>query len=394
MTSRIVQIGKHQWLAGMSWRSFEDSPSKELLNQDKEKLGVSWVCVRLGESAIQAGYCAAIDEIKRPKKLFSLAAMLADSREQPWLGIFKIAEGLWWYVAVRDGHAILPDGDIVGDENEIFAARERHSGFSDWKYVEGDVQYLEGLIASIDAKPSRIRSLERSPLLSPVAICVSATIVSSVFAAGWWLNKTRNEEENQAAMVRMKAHLQAKPAVVAPSPLKTLSMPNEWLASCYAVLSDLNLSEYGWALGDVACEGSTAAVKWLRADGATVAHMPPGILSESGDLVMQVHELKTDLTSIKENAIQMSMAKLALSSWSQAANFTLTFSTAPEPKLLPGEKFTKEVSATGGLKAISVKIFTKISPFHLDLSAIPGLRLSAARPTENGWLIEGELYGF
>lgn len=199
--SAILSIVGKQWLAGMTWRSYENIPDKQDLRNDAEQLGHSWATVRIGEEAIQAGFCAPIDGMKRPKKLFSLAAMLADSREQPWLGIFKIREGLWWYIAVRDGHAVLPDGDVIGGEEEIRKARDNHAGYGDWKYFEGDIDALTTLIKGIEGKPTPVKSLVTSnwPRMPTVA---AVTIVSLAGGYLWW---DAHQQETIAQAARAKA---------------------------------------------------------------------------------------------------------------------------------------------------------------------------------------------
>lgn len=394
--ARTIQIGKRHWLAGMTWRSFEDTPNKEELKEDAHNLGASWVCVRNGRTAIQAGFCATIDEAKQPSKFFSLAAMLADSRQQPWLGIFKIEEDLWWYVAVRDGHAILPDGDVIGGQAEIYAARERHSGFTDWKYIEGDIADLDELIKSIGEKPTPVRSLTGGFLPSfPVAMVVSLVVLACAMGGGywWWQQKQLAEEqERAAAMAKMRAQLAAgQPVVVAPSPLLTTPQPNEWLRACGAELHQLPLSGDGWALGQVACDTASATVRWHRKDGATVANRPEGVLSPSGEFVDQVIQLRGLSAQGPDSAIDLPAEEIALRAWAQAAMFTLGISSPTVAPPLPGTTPTAAAPPPRPQRNISLDIL--ISPFDLDLSSIPGLRLNSLKTTENGWHIEGSLYG-
>ena len=62
--------------------------------------------------------------------MYSLAAIVASTHKQPWEGVFKIADNLWWYIAVRNDHSILPEGDIVGTMEQITAARN-HNNYDD-----------------------------------------------------------------------------------------------------------------------------------------------------------------------------------------------------------------------------------------------------------------------
>lgn len=397
--ARTIQIGKRRWLAGMTWSSFEDAPNKEELQEDAQRLGSSWASVRISESAIQAGFCAPIDNAQHPSKLFSLAAMLADSREQPWLGIFKIEDGVWWYIAVRDGHAILPDGDVIGGEAEIHAARDRHSGYTDWKYIEGDLALLEELIDDIEAKPTPVRSLASGGLPS-VSLIVAAVLLLSAVSGGywWWSHKQQLlENERQVAMARMRAEMMAgKVAVPVSSPLLTTPPPNEWLAACSNAVMDLPMSHDGWSLQDVSCIKTVATIHWVRKDGATVANKPGGSLSVVGDTVDQVIPLVGLPAHGSNNAIDLAAAKLVLRAWAQAAAFDLTMKDAGPVPVLPGAAPGANQNTAGvqaGPPSTSFALETPISPFGMDMSSIPGLRIVGLKSTIKGWQIEGQLYG-
>lgn len=390
--ARIVQIGKRRWIAGLRWSSFEDKPTREELKEEAERFEATWSCLRIGDDAIQAGFCAPVEGAKQPIKLFSLAAMLADSREQPWLGIFKIEEGVWWYVAVRDRHAILPDGDVIGGEAEIHAARERHAGYADWKYIEGDINLLAEFISEIDAKPTAVRSFS-GPALPALPVVMSGVILVSLLGGGaWWYQKQQQEEQERlAAMERMRAQLAAsQPPVPVASPLLTTPEPNVWLAACGNVVSAQPLSKSGWVVSGVACDASAALVIWSRTEGATVARMPEGNLSAVGDRVDQVIPLAGLKAAGKDDAANLATAKLTLRAWAQAAGFALTLSDPPAPQTLPGAD-PSQIPKPVPQSVVSIDI--PVSPFGFDMNEIPGLRLTGLRTTETGWKMEGTLYG-
>jgi hypothetical protein len=395
--ARIVQIGKRRWLAGMTWSSFEDEPNKEELKEDAQRLSASWACVRVGESTIQAGFCAPIDDAKRPSKLYSLAAMLADSREQPWLGIFKIEEGVWWYVAVRDGHAILPDGDVIGGEAEIHAARERHSGYTDWKYIDGDITLLEEFIHGINAKPTPVRSLYGSNFQA-IPVVVSAIVLVCAAGGGyfWWHQKQQaQEQEALVAMAKMRAQLLAEqPVIVAPSPLLTTPRPNDWLAACGNIISKLPLSQKGWTPDQVSCDTASVIGHWVRKDGATVASKPEGELSPQGNDVDQIIPLM-GLINGSDDAVDLASAKLVLRAWAQSANFALAMNEAAPAPALPGatSPVQNKTGAPMPRPQVGVTLDISISPFGIDMASIPGFRLTSLGSTNTGWHMEGVLYG-
>lgn len=390
---RIININGRQWLAGMSWCSFEDVPSREELQDDASRLHSEWCAVRIGEAAIQAGFCEPIDDIKRPAKLYSLAAMLADSREQPWLGIFKIEEGLWWYIAVRDHHAILPDGDIIGGEKEIHAARDRHSGYTDWKYIEGDIRLLAEFMEDIGEKPTPVKSLV-STNIPTVPIAVAAAIVLATAAGGyWWWHQKKVEEERERAiaMAKMRAQIanQKTPVVAPPSPLLTIPDPNSMVRACGRIILSQPLSMYGWTLGPIECNQTSVSLTWLREDGATVIKKPEGELSTDGEKVIQSIPLGLEQKG-NNNAIELPREELAIRGWAQAAGIALSLNRANPPMALPGADNT---NVPPPIPQSNIRFDLAFAPFWLDFSTIPGLRLTRVKSTAAGWSIEGALYG-
>jgi hypothetical protein len=378
----------------MSWCSFEDVPNKEEIQSDAQRLNASWTCIRVNDTVIQGGFCSPVGDDKYPTKLYSLAAMLADSREQPWLGIFKIEEGVWWYIAVRDGNAILPDGDIVGGEEEIRTAQERHSGYQDWKYFEGDLDFLSEFLAGIKAKPTPVRSLTRRKLPA-TQIIASLLTLSIITGSGYmWMDHKKQvaEKERADAMAKAKAAMLAGQApVVLPSPLLTTPEPNDWLFACRSIILDLPLSQNGWSFSQVECNTESVIVHWIRQNGATVANMPEGVLGQEGNNVEQTIPLPGFNKNGINDALDLPAEKVLLRAWAQTAGFTLSLNEAAPALLLPGATAVPAVSAQAS--QTNFKLEVTVSPLNLDMSIIPGLRLTKISSAGTGWNIEGMLYG-
>ena len=394
--ANILTINDRDWLVGMTWASFDNAPNKNELKEDAARLKSDWYSLRVGDSVIQAGFCEPVDDLKYPRKTSSLAAMLADSKEQPWLGIFKIGEKLWWYIAVRDGNAILPNGDIVGGEAEIRAAQEMHSGYTDWKYVEGDLEFLAELINEIDAKPTTVKSLTSSPL-PIVPIIATATVLLLLASGGYYYYHQKQVAEEIARVAAMKKMRDAmasnKPIVAAiPSPLLTSPEPDKWLSACSTIILNLPLSSYGWAFDQVSCGQTAVTVNWLRKEGATVAKKPDGVLDIDGEKITQTIPL-TDLTQEGvDDSIALDKAQLQMRAWSQAINVPLTLTQpAPPPVPLPGAAPAPAAVLPTPQSNLTLALTT--SPFKLHFNVIPGLRLTKLESTANGWSLEGILYG-
>jgi hypothetical protein len=391
---QIVEIGKRRFLTGMDWVSYEDIPTKDELFDDATRLAASWAAVRVGESAIQAGFSDPIPGVNKPSKLFSLAALVADSHEQPWLGTFKISEGLWWYIAVRDGHAILPDGDVIGNEQEIYAARERHSGYTDWKYIEGDLTILSKFIAEIDAKPVPVRDLNADPKNMILAASVGAAILGLAAAGGYWKWHSEQvaKQDQLLAMNKLRQSLfKEKPPVQLPSPTLSLPYANDVLAACKAASYKVPLSQYGWEFSGLSCDPSGAMVHWARKPGATVVHKPEGFLSADGNAVDQMIAFSGLAVPAVDDATDLASEKVALQALAQAFGFELNFPQGAPAAVLPGAATSDQTAAAAPKSDFSMTVTT--TPFNVDFAAVPGLRLSKIKWEKNNWTLTGELYG-
>lgn len=395
----ILSIAGKQWLAGMTWRSYENIPDKRDLLDDAgqldypktEQIKHSWAAVRIGEEATQAGFCVPIDGMKRPIKTFSLAAMLADSHELPWLGIFKIREGLWWYIAVRDGHAVLPDGDVIGSLDDINKARDQHAGFGDWKYIEGDIDKLAELIQGIKEKPTPVKSLVVSNLpLMPIA--ATAIVIAGLAGGYLWWDAHQKEVIAQAARAKALAMIQLqgqqlKEQLPANTPLISKPTPDAWLSACEQMIYQLSLAHHGWEISQVGCDLTVANVHWARKNGATVADRPDGNVYADGEWVHQSIPLVLSSDKSDDDAIDLATATLALRAWAQAISAPLQINQAAATNTQ--QDFNLPLS----MPQATVSIDIPISPFGLTLNAIPGLRLTSLNSTASGWNLKGVIYG-
>jgi hypothetical protein len=383
--ARIIRIGKTNWLAGMSWRSFEDRPSKADITDDAKQLNAQWYAVRVGESAIQGGFCMPPDGCKTPTKLYSLAAMLADSQKQPWLGIFKIDDGIWWYIAVRDGHAILPDGDLIGDETTILAARERHSGYADWNYIEGDATELSRIIDEIKLNKTPVKSLVQSYSY----VSMGAAVVSLIFIASgiWWYIHTRQTAQAQA---RIRAAMSKKlpPPVI--SPMLTTPDPAAWLMACGKTIGQTPLSMNGWLLTGIECQTNEVNLTWKRGMSATVADMPGGALLDN-NIVTSTSTISAP--NGKNDAIAFDDAKRILIAGLQRSGIDVQIIQIPVAPPLPGQSVppttTTQITSQ---PQVSFRFNTLLPIFELKLNT-PGVRFTRIKFTGQDWQVEGILYG-
>lgn len=405
---QIIQIGSTSYLAGMRWISYLDVPPKSDIKDDAERFNSSWYAIRNGE-AIQGGYCEALAK-KPPKKLVSLAAHLAESKIQPWLGVFEISaeDDLYWYIAVRDHHAILPDGDVVGSYDQVLAARQNHLAYGDWQYIDGNLDTLVGMLDNDIAKAD-VKSLNGSANALRNGLIAGGTALTVAACVGgylWYQNLQSLEAAQRLAKNKVASQQQAAAALQdatrnAIRPLLTLPDPNELLSACRKTTFGLPLSEAGWSNQGFQCAPIGISVQWKREAGATVGHRPDGSLSADGETVSQGFPAvqPANRPQIPE-LIALADVDAALRDWAQRAGVILTISK-PTGILPKPSSSTPALSLMGNSAAEPTLPYVRsdfsvsmaFSPFSLHFD-IPGLFINRIKSTPNGnYTIEGVLYG-
>ena len=430
MNARVITIGKKRYIVGLSWRSFDHVQKIGALREMGKTMfpdeqgdplgllpakGAQWYAMRpVSEEIVQAGFCRKPDGVKSTSGLIALAPLVASVRMQPWLGIYKVAEGLWWYIAVRDGHTILPDGDAIGDEPFILALREQHSGFGDWNYINGQLEDLENLIEESEEKPSKVLPLNGAAIPS---YYIAAGVGVAIAAGGalWWTNHRQAQEaerQRQAALARARAEMQHKKIIeqskAAPSPLSIEPMPDEWLAACYLSSRSIPVSKDGWVLKSYECNAETNSVAavWHREEGATVAHRPGGALSADGDAVYATLPILKPLDAGHDSGGQMDTEREELLAWSQSIGVktTLTIPDVTVAKSLPGQERKEVAGPSPHARSLDFSFEIPFLPqghdapqgdgsqHGLGLDNVAGARVSKLSFDGLKWKISGHLY--
>lgn len=396
--SVIAEIGGKKWVLGMHWQSYDDAPARSQLLEDSDELDAPWYSLRKTESVIQVGYCPPIAEIKRPRKLASLAAMLADVRPQPWLGVFEIAPELFWYIAVRDEYAILPTGDVVGTKTDIDAACSEHAGYGEWTVERGDMSVLEGLLSECEAKRTVVKSLAVSRI-DPIPTAIGAAVaifLGGATAVGHHFHAQEVLEQKRKLLMEAHARNVGQPRTpTAQELLKRTPEPSHWLATCFSDLSAMPASDQGWILTNRGCSSAGVIGKWLRGPGATVSEAPNGQIDPAGETITSMTPFSTKPANGKDTSTDPQTARTAMLAWSQRYGIHTEIG-APAPL---------SINEPVGLR-IPVTIRMPMSPFNTDhgLDTIPGLRIerldfSPAKGDLNSneeaspvWQLEGTIY--
>lgn len=395
----IIEVNGTAFYVGMQWDAYASIPSKSEIRDEAEIKNATAYVLRQGANSVQVGFCdTSIDDI--PRNTASLAAHLADSAREPWLGIFELGQGRWWYVAVRDHNAILPDGDVIGTEDDVRAARDAHSGYTDWQYIQGDIKDLAALVQEVKIKPARLKSVrptarERSQALIAAGVVTASVLIAS--AGAWYFfeqqeEQTLRQRQAQELNARNGKIEAAKKAFV--SGYYTTPSPGKVITACRQVFADTPISLHGWIADQIACTPANAVTTWTRGEGASVRTVPPGAISEDGEKVTQTtpFQLTLETETSSANLANIDELKRAFLAWAQEGGFAFTSTLLPAPQIPEG---IDPSELPPPLPAYSFTLTTRISPLAMqaDFEAYPGLRITALRETTNGWTTEGVLYG-
>ena len=402
---RIIALpgDKRKFVVGMSWKHEDRQPSGSAMRAAAKDRG-RWVCKRrTSMGSYQLGFCN-LEKSKKKQALFSLGALVADAKPEPWLGIFDLGNGLHWYIAVRDNQEILPDGDFVGTPEDIAEARDRHASLGDWTYMDGDLKTILDLVSARKARFLIVDS-QAKPWLAPTV--ASGLLV--VFGLGGTLLWKKHEQQmlmdRQMAMARqaaLQAALEAKKPKPAPIlPWTQIASSTDYFASCARLFSNEPLSDHGWIMTNWACRqnpgGSVSTtLSWQRA-GGTDLQTPDGALTNNGDTVQSaVPSLERLAVFAGPPLLSRDTAERVIRSLSQSFGVPLALTMAspmPAPAK-PGEK--PQVAPPQPWAQWTVGFKLPAAPWALGLGptfdAIPGLRFNSLVWDGRSWALAGVMY--
>lgn len=389
----IVRAANRRWLVGMeAWWNYPGKPKiGELRNDADELRGAEWYTIRTLGSLSQVGFAAPPEDIAKPKGLYSMAAAIADAKEQPWLGIFQLTDTLWWYIAVRDGQTVLPEGDIAGDEQTVHDARARHASYGDWTYIGGTLDDLLPLLEEA-VKKRRLAEMRSLAPINPARIIIPGVLATAAVAGSYWAwqhHEHALKAKHEAQLRAERARLAAKKRSI--SPLLKTPAPAVWLHACWAKFHDVPLSKDGWDASLVSCTRNAFRVVWQRTDGATVALRPKGSVFDHGNKIRESWSLGS-LRKGPDNAEGLHHSDMALYALLQPLGVTARLSAGPHKKPLPGAAAKKNKKDV--FPSQSVRFQLPVTPFAgVAFSSVPGLRLTRIERTSKGWRVNGVIYG-
>ncbi len=411
----IIALNGRRWLLGMTWQTYEAQLGAVELVAEAESLHADWVAQRLGDQVVQTGYCAAITD-GWPRGLYSMAALLADSYKVPWAGAFDLGDGRWWYIAVRDNFTIMPDGDVVGSQEDIFRARQEHASIEDFNHVDGVRADLEKLIRNSQGRRTPIESVTSSRFSARQII--AAVLALIVVAAGiggfiyWKHVESQRLYAERIAKQRadlQRAHLAQQPQ----SPdlatlLRRQPDPKVWLTACQQAIYSVPPWDKGWQLAGHTCTGTQLSVIWRRRLSATIAYRPDGALDPDANGITETIPLPLDGAQGTVMALPVADARTRLILWGQLHDIVVKIDGNPEAQAKAQQSALAKLPGQAPppiIKQYVVSFVAPVAPFELDFTGLTGLRLTELRHVpankdpnsqelrDAAWQFTGVLYG-
>lgn len=297
MAIHVTEIHRHRFVCGLFWQSL--SRRRDLR---KEAIGIGrqtkfdLMVLRIDRGAAMVGFANRADGA-RPG-MASLGAMVSKTialegayydghqqRAPNWLGAFKLPDGLWVYLAVRDG-LFLPNGDWVGTRDKVLDRLQADYLLGGWNVVIGEPElesegyhnfYPRRIDDLFPRRNGKLRfhrwwglePVERT-IARPVLLGAAAAGIAIAVAGPWLyikhqreLDREREAAERSARIVRGVA--QRKPQ---PHPWATQARPDVFARACLGAFT--TVSAGGWALDEYVCTPQGATYSWSR-NGSTIA---------------------------------------------------------------------------------------------------------------------------
>ncbi|MGK9453014.1 type 4b pilus protein PilO2 [Acidithiobacillus caldus] len=352
---------KRVFAAGLYWRHEDRKPSRKDLLAGSRGTDF-WVVQRRTKSrSLQSGFTRPLLGsdflLGAPKRLaqdkpykgrvYSLAAAVADVIQEPWLGIFDLGNGLYWYIAVRDSYEILPDGDAVGDWDAVDALRRQHAAYGEPStFRDGGLQEI-GDILRQGPKVQPLVDIRKNPVVS-VAIW-SGVVTTAVVggAVAWHIHERKLEQEKIAAQERriaIERAIEARRAASKVLPWAAQPLPSNFIRACESVLKTVSPSDLGWLLKSTQCgiinDRLVLQNTWGIGPSATTLHAPDGALVDNGQEILSREVLQSISPSRDGNILPEALAEREIYGVAEALSLKVRLA-ASQPnvqKQLPGAK--------------------------------------------------------
>lgn len=292
----FVEVHGKTFVSGLLWKPLRSARNymREAKDIGKQQ-NMEMVAIRRGK-VLQAGFAKKLDRAPRGAKqqsmrsMFSLAASLAGSLGDNWIGAFDLGDGRYAFIAVHQG-GIIPGKDLVAPRDEVVALfRETLADFNTEKtevrvivsdalepVFGGEVQSLAELLNPKALKPEyRLKPLTlglTGRQLGFAFATVAAIAGGAIGTNAYFSHKAQQEEDEKAEKMRKLTDLRAKAtleqalaAIV--RPWQRLPSVPEFTRACAEAWTHFPADVEGWTFTSGTCRLDIDNGELDRAEGS------------------------------------------------------------------------------------------------------------------------------
>lgn len=403
MAELVILPGvKNQFAAGLSWRHSDSKPTSKQLREIALDEGRWGIRRTTASGHHQVGTCDSVDGAKTPKGVRPLAAIVADHHKEPWMGLFPLEGGRYWYIAVRDGGEVIPGGDLIGTMDELMKVRDEHARLGQWNEVNGTIEDLVDMVRSTPVQRA-LKDLHRRPWVPVVFSAGLLSIVGIGVSGALYVQHQHEEQARQLQLQRARAIAAARKATADAEahilPWTREPMAREAIDACQQAWAVQSLAQNGWPLAGWHClisqKGVVVNADWLRDGG--VADDAPGTLGPDANTSSQSQQIAVAFSTPSSLAKPEDEAKRAIWTIAQETGVDLKLAAPLVQPILPGA--TPDRSQVSNVWSANHADFTSIAPPWMNgvdaqLGDLPGLRINTIDWTmkTQQWITRGTLY--
>jgi hypothetical protein len=418
MAIYITQIEKHKFVCGLFWQSL--SRPRELKKEAIDlgrKIDSDLMVIRMDHSTVQAGFGQTREGARRT--MFSLAAIVSktlaiegafyDGEQQPvhnWLGAFKLPDGNWLYLAVRDAN-FLPNGDFAGSKEEVLERLQSDYALGGWNVVIGEPELVDLSFHNFNARTIttliprkkdgtirthkwwRLYQIDGLPAWLPAVLAVSvAVLVITAGLFGWrYYQQKKSNEENERAMALARENILRQASAVA-HPWSKIAAPSVLVNACQAQFDYITAG--GWQLESYTCTSEQQSYAWTRGNSTIAflrAQVPAVIIDNTGDKASYVKPIKMALGRSEElNDVQHTLEPLM--SYFQSLGLPFKIMPVALPQSADAERW--QPSWKSFLFSLNAQ---GIAPSDIaTILSRPGIRVEKLVYRGAEWSMEGTIY--
>ncbi len=407
-SSGVLTLGGKRWLIGMHWDTYgEKLPKKEIINnglslgnEEDPKPTVALQVVE--ENLVRVGYGYHIDNLKL-SGLRSLAASIAKGIPLPILGMYRISEEYWWFIAIGADNAIMPGSDRIGTYEQAYQWMQDHAGASHEDEKLGSLANLEEIIeAHAQPTPALMK-------LNPSHTLLYLTILAFLLVLAGGYELYQHHERAMERLAHQRALLAQQAAKLSrlknlnftgTSPLLKMPLPNAVLAACEASTANTPMMNMGWIVGQINCEPGSVSIVWNRLDGATLAARPDGVIQGDGNSIIQNFATHVPVSG-PDNSVDIQDAVAAFRATMQAIDVQSSIVIQVPPPTEINERaiiMGAVIPLPSPPPNAEVNFIWPFNPSGFDWDKLPGFRILQEKyiKGEDGglsWQIKGVIYG-